>query len=532
MEQLGTLQLESPRGSLKPRVEVIPPRVLTLGDLGCELMERAGKPLDPWQCDAMDIMMGIGTDGQWSCFEYAEICPRQNGKGAILEARVLTGFLLLGEKVIMWSAHEYKTSLEAWRRCKALLFALGERVNDYLVEVDGILIKIINSHGEEGFERLDTNARIKFIARSKGSGRGFSGDLNIIDEAYAYTVDQSEALSPTILATPNPQIIYASSPPLTGDTGEVLYSLRERAEDVERGIADAVEEALGYRDWGIAGELEDVGRTNDEGKPVIDIDDQRHICSANPALGTRLTLARVLKVKKTMRSTKGVGFGRECLGLWPRRSKSGGVITPKQWAGLLDVASQRVGDIALGVDIEPDRSWSYIGLYALRADGKGHMLIVDSRPGVDWLPGRMAELIKALNPLAVACGRGTAESMATQFRDIGLTPPATDKRGKVVHHRGHLAVAVALDMSAACSRMIDSAKAQTVRHTGQDELDGAVEVAQTRQTGDSLAWSRKPNVGSGGRIGPLVTVTLAQWAYEIRGPLARENDYDLMNSIG
>ena len=225
------------------------------GPEACALMEAAGKPLMPWQQDAVTLLLSTREDGKWACFEYAELVARQNGKGAILEARALTGFLLLGEELIMWSAHEYKTAMEAFRRVRSLLYALGERVNDNLVVVDldgdePVRVKINNTNGEEGFERLDTGARIKFIARSKGSGRGFSGDVNIIDETFAYTDEQHDALLPTMNARPNPQIIYTSSPPLSAVTGEILFSLRKRA---EKGGA----KSLGYRDLGIEGNLDE-----------------------------------------------------------------------------------------------------------------------------------------------------------------------------------------------------------------------------------------------------------------------------------
>ncbi|MEE3918208.1 hypothetical protein V2I01_04925 [Micromonospora sp. BRA006-A] len=81
-------------------------------------MAQAGRPLDPWQVDAVTLMLAVRDDAKWACFEYCEWVCRQQGKGAILEARALTGFLLLGEELIMWSAHEYKTAMEAFRRVK------------------------------------------------------------------------------------------------------------------------------------------------------------------------------------------------------------------------------------------------------------------------------------------------------------------------------------------------------------------------------------------------------------------------------
>jgi hypothetical protein len=501
-------------GARKPRIESLPTYSDTHGAEGAELMRRAGKPLEEWQVDAVNAILSFKEDLQWACFEYCEICSRQNGKGAILEARVLTGFLLLGEELIMWSAHEYKTSLEAWRRFKALLVTLGTRINDYLVSVKvgkkKIPIKIINAHGEEGFERLDTNARIKFIARSKGSGRGFSGDLNIIDEAYAYTPDQQEALMPTVLARPNPQIIYASSPPLNGETGEVLYDLRERA---ERGDTDG----LGYRDWGIEGDLDDLSR--------IDLDDKRLWACSNPALGGRLTLYRMGKLRKSMRNNRGRGFARECLGVWPKRIKGVGSIDLLKWATMEDARSRRSGDISLAFDISPNRAYAAIALFGRREDGLGHYQVIDYRPGVDWLVPRLAKLKTSLNPLCIAAGPGSVKSVQTELEDVKITVPEDAEH----LHRGHLAAVGGALMSAACARTVDTVNNDSrAKHMGQDALTGAVQVAQTRMVGDTIAWSRK---GDEGDITPLVAVTVAQYGFEVIGPKVLA-DYDLLDSIG
>jgi phage terminase large subunit-like protein len=165
------------------------------------------------------------------CFEYCELVARQNGKGAILEARALAGFLLLGEALIMWSAHEYKTAMESFRRMRSLLRRLGTPISDTLILLPAdllghdVYVKVSNTNGDEGFERLDNEQRIKFVARSKGSGRGFTGDCVIIDEAFAYTQEQHEALAPTMSAMPNPQIIYTSSPPLWSSSRRCSPSL-------------------------------------------------------------------------------------------------------------------------------------------------------------------------------------------------------------------------------------------------------------------------------------------------------------------
>lgn len=456
-------------------------------------MEKAGKPLEPWQCDSVDLMMSYRADGRWACYEYAEWVARQNGKGGLGEARVLTGLFVLGEELIIWTAHEYKTAHEAFRRMKALIRRLGKVISETLVEVDGVLIKITNGN-EESFERLDTSQRVMFIARSKSSGRGFSGDVNIIDEAFAYTPDQAEALGPTLIARPNAQIIYLSSPPLTGTSGEVMFGLKDRAEA-------GGDDSLGYRDWGVEGNLEELGKVN--------LDDPELWAVANPALGLgRVTLETIRRLRRMLAANEGRGFAREVLGLWPKQVKGGGAIDPDLWLALNDPESKRDGDVAIAVDISPDRTYASIGLYALRADGLGHMQIVAYAANTDWLLDKIVEWRDVLNPVAIAMGRGTAASLEVELEKRGITRPEDPDKPK----RGNLAVATATEMSAATGQFFDAVRQKTDRHAPDpaNALDLSVAGAAAKLTGDQMAWARKE---SNADTSPLVTVTLARWAF-------------------
>lgn len=483
-------------GARSPRVEVAPPFVDSYGPLAIDLCRHAGQELDDWQQRALVLMLAVREDGKWACFEYAEIVARQNGKGAILEARALAGFFLLGERLIMWSAHEYKTAMEAFRRMRRLITGLGEQVGDNLIDVDGIQVKVVNTNGEESFERLDTGQRIKFIARSKGSGRGFSGDLNLIDETFAYTPDQHAALMPTMNARPNPQIIYTSSPPLTPDSGEVLYNLRERAEA-------GGDDSLGYRDWGVAGELDHLER--------IDLDDREAWAASNPAKGSRITEETI---RRNRRSMGALEFAREILGVWWRKRQGGGAIDMAKWASMTDALSRRDGDVGLGVDIAPTRDFAAIALYGVRLDGLGHGQLSDYRAGTEWIVPRLVELRDALSPVAVGMGSGTYKSLAPELREAGFAPPEDASEPR----RGDLAIAVGSDMSAACGQMIDATRQTSFRHVGQPQLDTAVSGAQTKVTGDTIAWSRKD---ADTDICPLVSLTVARWGFLARvGALA------------
>jgi hypothetical protein len=125
----------------------------------------AGLVLDPWQAFVLEHALGERADGRWAAFEVGVVVSRQNGKGAILEARELAGLFLLGERLVVHSAHQFDTSLEAFRR----LLGLIEDTPD----LDRRVKRVSRSHGEEGIE-LKGGQRIRFRTRTKGGGRGFA----------------------------------------------------------------------------------------------------------------------------------------------------------------------------------------------------------------------------------------------------------------------------------------------------------------------------------------------------------------------
>lgn len=501
-------------GASRPRVETHPEYAYSFGDEAAELMERAGRPLDQWQRDGVTLMLACKEDGQWACYEYCEWVARQNGKGGILEARVLTGFLLLGEELILWSAHLYKTAMELFRRMKALIRALGTKVkphDDNLWLVDGILIKISNTNGDEGFERLDTGARVLFLARSAGGGRGMSGDVNIIDETFAYTHEQHSALLYTLSARPNAQIIYTSSPPLKGEAGEIMFELRRRGDPTApREPMDGPweqDDSLGYRDWGLAGDLENLDGFN--------LDDLALAAASNPALGIRITIKTI---RRELRSDR-AGYPRERLGIWPKEIRSqNGAISLQHWENLADLASKRVGKISLGVDVTPERDRASIAICGVRADGRFHWQIIDERPGTDWVVKRLVELKrKHKKDLAaiVIDGKGPASSLIAALAKAGIKPSVDRDKPEA----GDLLITGPQQMAEAWGQFVDAVIQLKGRHKGDASLTAGLAGAKTRPLGDGgQAWGRK---GSS-NIAPLVAVTLAHYGFETRAHLIVE----------
>ena len=475
-------------GAERPRVELRPPAIYSLAGPAIELAARAGMVLEPWQADGLEIMMSVRPDGKWAAFEYGELCPRQNGKTALFAVRALAGLLLLGERLIMWTAHEYKTALESFILMQGMLEELGEvsgpRRN--LIDLgDGVLIKVNNTNGEEEFARLDTRQRLKFLARSKGSGRGFSGDVNLIDEAFAYTPAHQSALMPTMNARPNPQICYASSPPLDSESGEVLFGLRGR---VEKG--GEVAEGLGWRDWGLTLDLDELERLDDDARDEL-LNDRARWAATNPAVGRgRVDEESILRNRRAM---KWQDYAREILGCWPVAPEEGGrVIRSQTWADLAAesaIASQPV----FGLDVNPERTWCDIAAGGRNADGREHIELIEHRPGMDWAVARAVELDAEHEPAAwLIDPSGPAGPLIDDLEQAGLlVQPVTGR-----------------EWMQACMGFYDAVNAAQLVHLGDPVLEEAVKAARKREVGDGgWAWGRR---SSGVNIAPLCAVTLAR----------------------
>ncbi len=188
-----------------------------------EVCELAGLHLDPWQAYVLREALGEREDGQWAAREVGLVVPRQNGKGGILEARELAALFVLGERLIVHSAHQFDTSLEAFRRLRELIEdtpALSKRLKPRGIK---------NSHGEEGIE-LKGGQRVRFRTRTKGGGRGFAADCLILDEAMILPTTAHGALMPTLSARPNPQVWYTGSAVdrEVHEHGEVFARVRAR----------------------------------------------------------------------------------------------------------------------------------------------------------------------------------------------------------------------------------------------------------------------------------------------------------------
>jgi phage terminase large subunit-like protein len=421
-----------------------------------------GLHLDPWQQYVIRHSLGERRDGKFAAFEVGLVVPRQCGKGAVLEARELAGLFLFGEKLILHSAHEFKTAQEGFRRVLAHLEG-----NDWLRKR---VSRVRTSHGDEGIE-LRNGGRLRFVARSTGSGRGFTGDVVILDEAYNLASEGMAALLPTLSARPNPQIWYTSSAGMA--TSDQLRSVRER------GVAGS-SRRLAYFEWSVDKDA--------------DLDDQQNWAIANPALGIRIDHEFVQSERDAMDD---LAFSRERLGVWFDPEENSLVANVQAvWPKLADPDSQPSDPVVFALDVEAERNVASISVAGRRADGLGHVEVVDTREGTAWAVPRMVELYRKWRPVSVIVDPASgAGSFLNELQENGIEPELVTGR----------------EMAQACGEFYEACvEKQDVRHRGQKSLHIALKGAQTRDMSDAWVWHRR---NSTTYISPLVSVTMAWHGY-------------------
>lgn len=472
------------QGDQRPRIFSRPPG--GAGSSGQEVRElaaRAGLILDPWQEFLLDEGLAEDEKGDWLAFEVAELLSRQNGKGGVLEAVALGGLFLFGDRLIGWNAHEFKTCREGFLRVRALI--------DNTDELRQRVKSVRTSHGEEGIELLN-GQRLLFMARSTGSGRGFTGDRLILDEAQHLGWTALGAILPTMSARPNPQVWYAATAPdYTVAPCEVLARLRKRAQKGD-------DPSLVYGEWSIEPHEEFCTHAcrdhDDPGSP-------KSWARANPALGIRISVEHVAREFAAMNPAT---FARERLGVgnWPAEADAWEVISADAWDALQDRASQVGEVVAFAADVSPDRAWGAIAVAGRRIDGKIHVEVIDHQPRTSWMVGRLLELKDRWKTCAIVIDpTGQAGSLIAPLEEVGVEVVKPSAR----------------EMAQACGQFFEAAvDSRTLRHLGQPEMATALAGAQRRPLQDAWAWSRKD---SSVDIAPLVSATLAAWGFATRAHL-------------
>ena len=389
-------------------------------------------------------------------FDVGLIASRQNGKNGAVEVREVFGVTVLGERII----HAGAPVQDVARVFRADTRAGG--VDAGRARLSG---RQMPRHQAQGYVlRFRGGGRVTFIARSRWSGRGLTGDLLVLDEAQVLTDKALGALLPTLSARPNPQVWYLGSAP--DADSEVFHRVRARG----RAGGDG---RLAYLEF--------------SADPEAELDDRDAWAQANPALGLRITEAWIEGERAAMSDEE---FARERLSISSELETGGRVIPDETWDACLDSKSGPVGAVAFAIDVEPSRGHGAVAVAGGSGKGGTRVEIVEHRAGTDWLVARAKDLQTEWGGLVAVAAGSPAASLLLDLEAAGVQT---------------LEVSTA-DHAKACGAFYDAAVQGDLRHLGQPELTVAVRGAERKFYGDSWLWARRTSLVD---ISPLVAATLA-----------------------
>jgi len=455
-------------GARRPRICVIPdgdehPRWTEAVDL----LGKIGIELDGWQLDILHASL-LRRGDLWAAFTVGLCAPRQNGKTLLLLARELVGALLLGERLLIHSAHLSDTSLEAFQELDGLIDSSDWLLNqiDYVRRTNGReLVKFHNG------------ARIRFRTRTRGGGRGFSGSPVIFDEPLFFPVISQNAILPVMSAQPDPQAWYTGSAvdQIEHQDGIVFARVRERA-------LAGDDDRLAYFEWSL-----DAETPNDVGPDLAN-----DLCSwaaTNPALGIRITPEYIEAERKEL-TPRGFAVERLGVGDWPDTSGvTESMVDLEAWAEAGDEDLEPIGDRVLIFDVSPERRSAIVSVSVCGAD-ELLVAVLEDADGTAWVPAKLFDLHAEGDVVEIVCdGKGPAGALAQLVEDEGLTVRRFDSE----------------EHADACGLFVDLVREGKVRHRNQVSLNAAILGSRTRPLVDRWAWSRR---NSSINIAPLVAATL------------------------
>ena len=180
-----------------PALHATPPSDATSrGPHLARVAELLGLDLFGWQRQVADVALEVDDDGRYQYRTVGVSVGRQNGKTALLTARI--GLELLAGGHVAYTAQDRGAArLKFIEAVDLLRPALGSRFDT---------LRLAN--GSEALT-MRNGGSLRVVTPSREGARGLTLDLVVIDEALAHTMELVGALGPT-MATVSPALTESS----------------------------------------------------------------------------------------------------------------------------------------------------------------------------------------------------------------------------------------------------------------------------------------------------------------------------------
>lgn len=452
-------------GCTQPRLATEPLRDLaepgaSFGPLVAEFAALIGRPLDPWQVEAVLRGGELLEDGSPRFRTVLLLVSRQQGKTTLLT--VLSLFWLAVERVglVLGTSTKLDTARESWDA--AVTLAQGSDVLAPLIPRNGVR----RANGEQ--QLTIGQGRYKIAAATGDAGRGLTVHRAILDELREHTDYRTwDAVVPAMSAVMDAQAWCLSN--AGGDSSAVLNDLRAQA--------------LAELDAG-----GDLGLIEWSAPDGADPEDVEALAQATPNLGRRTPVKALLADARRAVELGGAalaGFRTERM--CQRVRLLDPAIDPGAWLRCLEVGSLDRSRVACCIDVAPDGQ--HVALYAaaVQDDGRVRVDPVQAWDGIGAvdaaeraLPGVLARVRpKALGWLPNGPGAALAARLKDRKDRRGWPPP------------GVRVEEIRAETASVCMGFAELVTAGQVVHSGDPLLDAHVAVAERLRSGDTWRFSRK-----------------------------------------
>jgi len=430
------------------------------------------RPLLPWQQHVADVALEIDpATGRLAYRQVVVTIPRQSGKttGLLFTVMVLRCLKFGRRQRVVYTAQDRNSAREKF----------SEEFVPMLREsalVEGRDFKIREANGSEAIEFLATGSTIKISATLSNSGHGRTLDMPGIDEAFEHrTTDVEQGFRVPMITRPQPQLWVLST------AGDELSSYLDLKRTAGRRSVDEPGSvpSMAYFEW--SAEL--------AGGQQANLLDRSLWWQVMPALGHTITEDAIAAEIADMAPADA---RRAYLNVTQHRlADDPSPIDVEEWGRRMDVDAVHDGALVYGVDVSPD-GHAAIGVAGARAGGGWLVELIESRPGIRWVPEFLAEVHGKNGGEGVAIDPSSAAgALIADIEAQGLT----------------VIKMTAQKHAQACGALASRVPTGEIFHLGQADLDAAIAGGKKRSAGDGAwMWDRRsPDV----RLAPVVAVTLA-----------------------
>ena len=513
------LGCEQPRIFTPPKRELTPDT--THGFAAIAFAEDVlGFKLFPWQKWLLIHALELEepTDGSAPRYRFRFVVTtvaRQSGKSMLMLVLALWHIYALDSPMVIATAQDLANAERAWS--EAVEWAQSDEELEELIEKVNL--------GRPKYMRLITGSQYRVAAASRKGGRGFSGDLILLDELREHqSWDSWSAVTNTMNARPRAQAWAFSN---AGDgLSTVLRYLRAQAHrelgwpdgDGDAALLEGLDEDMQeYLDS--TSEDQVLGWFEWSADPDAKRTDRHAWAQANPSMNHTDIVENCVTeraIAAALRTNPPSQFEIEVLCRWLSMSEDG-PFPEGSWRETMDNAARPAEDAKRMVCLT--MSWNRSRCYIARAskddDGVPVAGIAEDRAGSDWVIPWLIEHRDSYSGIVIQANGAPETSLIDDINNAVL-PNSQPANLPVITWGGP-------DLGSATGMVYDALDRRKIRHLAHPGLDAAATSASVKVLSQG-AWvidlAASPTDAA-----PLKAFIGAVWAVETAAP-TRKSAYE------